>query len=348
MDASHRGGEPGFVQVENATRLVFPDYAGNNHFNTIGNLILDSRVGLLFVDFENGSLLQISGRAHIDWDSGALTRFPGVRRLVACEIEEVVELRSALPLRWSAPTEAVRTLRLVEKVCESEEVVSFVFAARDGGPLAEFDAGQHLPIEIELPGHTRPVARTYSISNGPGEGRYRISVKREPYGVVSNYLHDEAQVGAFVNTRAPAGEFKLEKSDRPVVLISAGVGVTPMLSMLQTLMASPLSRSVHFVHGARDGAHHVLAEEVRLLVGKHPCSQAHFAYSRPRAEDVLGTHYQSSGRINVDVITQLNPLLDADFYLCGPTKFMSDLQLGLLQRGVSENRLHAETFGPIA
>ena len=128
MDASHRGGDPGFVKVASDTRLLFPDYAGNNHFNTIGNLVLDPRVGLLFVDFSTGGMLQLSGRAEVAWEGVALERFPGARRLVYIDVEEIVELPMALPLRWSEAGSGVRSLRLVEKVPESEEITSFIFA----------------------------------------------------------------------------------------------------------------------------------------------------------------------------------------------------------------------------
>ena len=347
MDASHRGGEPGFVYVADGNHLVFPDYAGNNHFNTIGNLIVDPRAGLTFVDFERGSLLQLTGHTSIDWDSEAVARFPGARRLVSFQVEQVVELETALPLRWSAPSNTVRTLRLVDKVRESEEVVSFVFESRDGGPLAEFDAGQHLPIELDIPDHAVPIRRTYSLSSGSGSGHYRISVKREAFGVASRYLHDEVGVGEFVNAHLPAGDFTLSKSRRPVVLISAGIGLTPLVSMLHQLSANPTANPVWFLHGARDGGHHALADEVRTLVATNKLSQLHVAYTRPRAQDLLGSHYHSTGRLDAQLIEQLLPDLDADYYVCGPTRFMADIQLGLIQRGVSENCIHTETFGPV-
>ncbi len=347
MDASHRGGDPGFVHVDSDTRLVFPDYAGNNHYNTIGNLIMDPRAGLLFVDFERGSLLQLTGRASIDWDSQAVSRFPGARRLVDFTLDEVVELDSALPLRWSAATEFVRTLRLVAKIRESDDVTSFVFEARDGGPLAEFEAGQHLPIQLEVPGFEEPVRRTYSLSNGPGDGRYRISVKQEPRGVASRYLHDRVETGAFVDAHRPVGEFVLSKADRPTVLISAGIGVTPIVSMLHALTRGPLPSPVWFIHGARDGEHHPLSEEVRSLVAGHERAHAHVVYSRPRSEDVPGVDYDSTGRIDSELVAKLVPDLDAEFYLCGPTRFMADIQSALTASGARESRIHTETFGPV-
>ena len=141
MDASHRSGDRGFVQVVSDTRLAFPDYAGNNHFNTIGNLLRDPRAGFLFVDFATGSLLQLTGQAEIDWDSEAISSIPGSRRLVTFDIEEIVELPAAVPLRWDVDAESVRSLRLIEKTPASADVTSFVFEARDAGPLPEFEAG---------------------------------------------------------------------------------------------------------------------------------------------------------------------------------------------------------------
>jgi hypothetical protein len=347
MDASHRGGDPGFVHVQSATHLVIPDYAGNNHYNTLGNLIVDPRAGLLFVDFEQGSMLQLTGRTSIDWDSQAISRFPGARRLVNFELEQAVELRAALPLRWGPASEFVRTLRLIHKVRESDDVTSFVFEARDAAPLDAFQAGQHLPIHLEVPGHREPVRRTYSLSNGPDDGYYRISVKREPRGVASRYLHDCMETGAFVDTYRPAGEFVLAKDERPIVLISAGVGVTPMVSMLHSLTHDPLARPVWFIHGGRDGKHHPLCDEVRMLVAAHQHLHAHVAYSRPRPEDVPGIDFDSSGRIDSELIARLVPDLDAEFYLCGPTPFMAGIQSGLGALGVSESRIHTEIFGPV-
>lgn len=262
-------------------------------------------------------------------------------------LEEAVELKATLPLRWSAASEFVRSLRLVEKIRESGDVTSFVFAARDGGPLADFEAGQHLPIELDVLGHREPVRRTYSLSNGPGRGYYRISVKREPFGIASRHLHDRIETGAIIEAHRPSGEFVLPKVDRPVALISAGVGVTPMVSMLHGLTDGPMLSPVWFVHGARDGEHHSLSDEVRALVTNHEHAFAHVAYSRPRPEDVPGVDYDSTGRVDSELIARLMPGLDAEFYLCGPTRFLADIQTGLMASGVRAELIHAETFGPL-
>ena len=267
--------------------------------------------------------------------------------MVAFELDEAVEVEGALPLRWDAPTGSVRSLRVVEKLRESEDVTSFVFESRDGGPLPDFSAGQHLPLEIEIPGQSLVASRTYSLSNAPREGRYRITVKRNPQGLVSRHLHDRVDTGDILNARTPAGEFVLhETGDRPVVLVSAGVGLTPLVSMLHALVASGEERRVWFVHGARDGRHHPLADEVRRLAEAMPRVALHVAYSRPLPADEAGGRFDSRGRIDGALLESLVPGLEADFYLCGPAGFMAGVQDDLEARGVATERIHTESFGP--
>lgn len=343
MDASHRGGEPGFVRVLGEGELVFPDYAGNDHYNTIGNLVMDPRAGLLFVDFAHGGLLQLTGRVRIAWDSPELEHFPGARRLVYFELDEAVELDGALPLRWDAATGSVRSLRVIEKTRESDDVTSFVFGARDGGPLPDFAPGQHLPIQLDVPDQGR-IARTYSLSGPPGRGRYRISVKRHARGLASRFLHDCVDVGDILSARAPAGDFVLDLSSaRPIVLVSAGVGLTPLVSMLHQL-ARDDERPVWFVHGARDGRQHPLAAEVARLARGAAKVGVHIAYSRPGPGDEAGHHYHSAGRVDGSLLASLVPGLEADFYTCGPAGFMASLQDDLEGRGVPSDRIHSETF----
>lgn len=346
MDASHRGGAAGFVQVRGPRELVFPDYAGNNHFNTLGNLVMDPRGGLLFVDFERGDLLQLTGRARIDWDSPEIERTPGAHRLVHYEIAEWIYLEGALPLRWEAAAGSLRELELIDKRPESADVSSFVLAARDGGALPGFAAGQYLPIELEIPGQADPALRTYSLSGSPEGPLYRISVKREPQGLASRYLHDEFGVGQRLAAAAPRGSFTLDgASERSAVLLGAGVGVTPLVSMLHQLVAHRESRPAWFVYAARDGDHHPLRQEVEGLVAAAN-GHLHVAYSRPGPDDSLGQAYHSAGRIDGGLLERLLPDLDADFYVCGPRGFMAAIDAQLEERGVPPDRIRSESFGP--
>ena len=347
MDASHRGGEPGFVQVINDRQIQFPDFAGNNHFNTLGNIVVNPKVGFLFVDFPTGSLLQLTGRASIDWDSDAVSKIPGARRIVTVDIDEIRDRRFAVPLRWDERAEFVRSLRLIEKSPESEEITSFVFEARDGAPLPIFEAGQYLPIELSEPGIEGSISRTYSLSGAPGTDRYRISVKREPKGMASRYLHDHVDVGAIIDARHPTGEdLVLPPGHGPVALISAGVGITPMMSLLHALADENGEHPVWFIHGARNGAHHIMAEETRDLAQGRENVHLHFAYSRPDIEDEIGRDYDTRGRVKGRLVMDLVAAPDAHYLICGPTAFMADIQDALESNGVPPERIHTESFGP--
>lgn len=346
MDVSHRGGDRGFVQVNDDTTLTIPDYAGNNHFNTIGNLVLNPAAGCLFVDFQAGSLLQLTGAATIDWGSGEVAKFPGARRLIRFDIDEIVELPSAVALRWEHGAGSIRSLRLVEKITESADVVSFIFEARDGGPLAKFEPGQYLPIELALPGAGETARRTYSLSGSPNDPGYRISVKREPRGLASRFLHDILEPGDIIQSGAPAGEFSMPHDTRPLVLAGAGIGVTPLLSMLHAAAAENNGRPVWFIHGIRDGRHHPFADEVRQIVAGRPNLKSHIGYSRPRPEDMPGKTHGSHGRVDGALLAELAGDVDAHYVLCGPTGFMADIQSALKRRAVPSHRIHTETFGP--
>jgi len=347
MDVSHRGGDTGFVRVKDQRTLVFPDYAGNNHFNTIGNLVLDPRVGLLFVDFTQGHLLQLTGRARIDWNSPDVNEVPDAHRLVEITIEDVVALHNAVPIRWASKGVAARSLRVKRKTRESVDVMSVLLEAPDGGDLPEFEAGQHLPIQVTITGQEQRLDRTYSLSAAPNRKVWRLTVKREDKGRVSRYLHDVLKEGDVLNAHPPGGNFVLQPGDRPVVLLSTGVGLTPMTSMLGVLARPDERRTVWFVHGARDGAHHPLASEVRQASLGNPRVHTHVVYSRPRPGDLSGRDYDHIGRIDIGLLAAILPTLDADFYLCGPVSFMAAIQDRLVARGVPAGQIHRETFGSV-
>jgi ferredoxin-NADP reductase/predicted pyridoxine 5'-phosphate oxidase superfamily flavin-nucleotide-binding protein len=344
MDISHRGGERGFVEVLDDRTIRFPDFAGNRYYNTLGNILSDARTGFLFIDFASGSLLQVTGRASIDFDSEAVARVQGARQLVTLEVDEFVELTSVLRLRWQDEAGSARSLRLAERVRESADVTSFYFESRDGGPLKQFTAGQHLPIELNLSGGFGKVQRSYSLSGSPKEGRYRISVKRDPQGLVSRILHDVLEVGATIDAGTPAGTFGLPETNEPVVLVSAGIGVTPLLSMLHAIATEETGRQVWFVHGARDGTHHPFREEVRSLAAGRANIRLLTHYSRPLETDARGQDFDLEGRITAESLMALTGAASASYYLCGPAVFMGELRAGLAREGIPESRIFEESF----
>lgn len=343
-DASHRGGAPGFVHVVGDRHLRIPDYAGNNFFNTIGNIMSDPRVGLLFVDFETGGLLHLSGRATVEW-SPRDSHDPDAWRMIDVQIERVIERPGATALRWSRQDQGARKLRLARRVAETEGVTSFYLSPADGRPLDPFHAGQHLPVTVQIPGQAGQSTRSYSLSGAPDQaGQYRLSVKREEHGLVSRYLHDNLRVGQMIEARDPSGEFVIPEGGGPVVLASAGVGLTPMVAMLHELARG--QRPAWFVHGARNGRGHALRDEVSELVGHHAHLRQRLFYSRPEAGDLTGRGDVVSGRMTARDLVRLQPEAETRYMLCGPGRFLAALRDGLETLGVQPDHIHFETFGP--
>jgi nitric oxide dioxygenase len=241
------------------------------------------------------------------------------------------------------------------KIPESEIVASLYLIPQDGGELAEFKPGQYITVKINHPRSTT-APRNYSLSDRPGAGHFRISVKREagltagaPDGLVSNHLHDEVREGDVLYVGPPCGEFILDLEQtpaRPIVLISGGIGLTPLVSMLKSLVHRGVKTPVYFIHGARNSRVHALADEVRALAAEHDQIHTHFRYDSPLADDVRDRRCDSTGMIDVELLCELLPNNDAEFYICGPKPFMTGLYHGLKGWGVSEERIHLEFFGP--
>ena len=599
VDLSHRGGKPGFVIVAHESLLLFPDYAGNCMFTTLGNIEMDSRCGLLFVNYATGDTLQLTGEAEVLWGQEHSARFPGAERVVSFQIAEVVQIQEALPLTWrfraynpvfktmdtglvdsetpvphsvmllksvnvslpkkvahegkavatgifkepvagrimlrtlnlegdgqadrwghggafravyvysfenyeywadtlgrddftigqfgenfsvegmlddeicigdvfrigdalvevSQPripcyklalkfgiegfqnqflksgrvgfylrvleegevgagdeiilvkrepqcmtvetvskllffdqnnikatekalhipalshgwkgsfaerlikagkvtetTPGFRTMIVDRKVPESRTITSFYLKPEDGDPVSDFLPGQFLSFELNIPDHDKPVLRTYTISDAPGLDYYRVSIKREPpptehpevaAGLSSNYFHDQVEVGSRLRVGPPRGKFHLDLDcERSVVLLSSGVGLTPMISMMNAIVTAGSARSVWFIHGARNGDEHAMGTYVRRIAEKRDNVNIHICYSQPNENDIEGVEFDSQGRVNIDLLKQLLPFDNFDFYLCGPAPFMRSLYCGLLSVGLSEERIHYEFFGP--
>ncbi|NER79156.1 MAG: 2Fe-2S iron-sulfur cluster binding domain-containing protein [Leptolyngbya sp. SIO1D8] len=253
-----------------------------------------------------------------------------------------------------------RNFVVIRKVPESREITSFYLKPQDGQSIPGFVPGQFLTIQLDIPGQARPVIRTYSLSDyAEHPDYYRFSIKREgaprgqdvPPGIASNFMHDHIQEGAIIPAKPPAGKFVLDvSSDRPAVLISNGVGITPMISMAKAAIAQNPKRLVWFLHGARDGSFHAFQEAALAIAPNIPNFHVHYRYSRPRPEDDGG--YQDTGYVDIDLVKSLvAPALqqrsdsaDAEYFLCGSPSFMDSLRSGLAAWGVSENDVHFESF----
>ncbi len=257
----------------------------------------------------------------------------------------------------SAGWDGYRTFVIEAKEPESETVTSFFLVPKDGKQLPSYKPGQFLGFKLDLPGLDKPVLRTYTISDSPNEGtHYRLSIKREPPpkdhpemppGVTSNHFHDHLNVGGELQVRAPSGDFFLqEDGSGPVVLLSGGVGLTPMISMLNHLLETDSKRPVWFIHGVQNGAEHAFGPHVRGLAQSHANVNVHIVYREPGPDDEKDRDYDGSGFVTMELLQGLLPGPEGDFYLCGPPPFMKALFNGLLGWGAAEERVFYEFFGP--
>ncbi len=239
-----------------------------------------------------------------------------------------------------------RSLEVAGIAHESDSVISVRFQRPDGEPLPAAQPGQYLTLRIHPTKRASPLLRSYSMCGPPGAGWYRIAVKREPHGAASGYLHDRLAVGDQLEVAAPRGTFVLDDSAAPVLLISAGVGVTPVLAMLNALAERHSTRELWWLHGARDGDQHSFAVETRALLEQCPNTVVRVFYSDPGSEDAQGRDFDIVGRLTPTALLELEPPRDAQAYICGPTAFMNEISAGLASIGVEASQIHTEPFGP--
>jgi len=227
---------------------------------------------------------------------------------------------------------------------ESADVVSLSLRSPDGLPLPGALAGQYVVLRLRATAGGQPFYRSYSLSNGPSAEVYRISVKVEPKGIAGAYLRDHVHAGDRLDVSAPRGSFVLQPGDGPVVLLSAGIGATPVLSMLHALAAARSTRPVLWLHGARDGQHHPFAAEASGLVHELARGRRHVCYSLPGAGDRIGQDFDEVGHLSPPVFARVAVAREAEVYLCGPTRFMADMKQALVSLGVAPGRIHVEIF----
>jgi ferredoxin-NADP reductase len=252
-----------------------------------------------------------------------------------------------------------RMFRVERKVAEdtAQYVCSFYLIPEDGQPLPPFMPGQFLTFRLDVPaatGGTEQIVRCYSLSDAPRPDSYRISIKliqppegsHLPPGRSSAYFHDLVAVGSLLQVRAPAGHFYIDRSEAPVVLIAGGIGITPMLSMLDWILTEQPGREVWLFYGVRNSRELVMKAHLEALAAAHPNFHLQFYFSSPLLEDVEERDCQYQGRIDVNLLRRQLPLKPFHFYICGPTPMLESLVPALEDWGVPDARIHFEAFGP--
>jgi ferredoxin-NADP reductase/MOSC domain-containing protein YiiM/ferredoxin len=239
-----------------------------------------------------------------------------------------------------------RQLSVKDMSRESDSVISIRLEDPKGAPLPAAHPGQYLTLRVQPDKGQRSVLRNYSLSGPPDAGYYRIAVKRERRGVASGYLHTRLNVGDQLDIAAPRGTFILDPTDAPVLLVSAGIGATPVLAMLHALAEKHSDREIWCLHSARNSREHSFAAEAQALIASLPNARARVYYSGPGPNDVRGRDFDAAGRLTGSQLAELAPPDDAEAYLCGPASFMDEISAGLAAIGIDASRIHTEAFGP--
>lgn len=240
-----------------------------------------------------------------------------------------------------------RDFVVAEKQQESALITSFLLVPADGGTVVDFLPGQYLNLHLVSPKLTHNEYRQYSLCQAPNGQNYRIAVKREPNGVASNFMHDEVQVGDKLQVLPPSGDFFMEVSaETPVVLISGGVGQTPMRSMLDQLIKHKHTADIHWLHACEDGTQHAFQADIKSLREANHNLTTHVWYRTPGAQDQASEHYNTEGFMDLSELKDGITTANTHYYFCGPLPFMAMVKETLAGWGVSDDRLHYEVFGP--
>jgi uncharacterized protein len=272
-------------------------------------------------------------------------------RIKSIEIQSEFKVNQE-KLSWNG----FRKFRLVSKIKETKDITSFYLAPHDGNELPGFIPGQYLTFQLNIPGQVKPIIRCYSLSDSPYHpDRYRVSIKRVlaprgtsfPPGLGSNYFHDSINENDIVDVKAPSGHFYLDMTkSTPVVLLAGGVGITPMLSMLNAIIEIGSKRETWFFLGVRDKTEHVMREHLEIVARENENVNLRIFYSKPAETDVFNKDYHLKGRVNVENFKSILPSNNFDFYMCAPPPMVKDLRNDLAEWGVPKKNIHFEAFGP--
>jgi hypothetical protein len=357
------------VKIEDERTFLVPEFTGNFFFMTLGNLQVNPRAGVLFIDFDSGDLLTLTGTAEVVWGGDELKAFDGAERAWRFRIEAGWRLRDALPLRWAfremSPHSALtgtwaeadakrevqrlaqswRPYKITRVIDESSVIRSFHLAPADGHAVPPFLAGQHLPIRLKTVAGEE-LHRTYTISQAASDEGLRLSVKRE--GAASSHLHEHVHEGDVIEALGPRGQFTIDATlRRPAVLIGAGVGITPMVAFARHVVTEGFrhrrTRPLHLIQVARSEDLRAFGAELRTLEQRAKGAmklQVVLDEGQGAPEGAL------KGPLTLDLLKTLLPFDDHEFFLCGPPGFMQALYDGLRDLGVRDARIQAEAFGP--
>ena len=325
--------------LANIVQIVTTNSAQAAGWAIVGGLLL--QVGLMVVSSAQ--------RAHYEKQRGTLEQERLALEIKAARMKiQTVETEKAA---WNG----VRKFKVAKKVKEAEDTFSFYLQPHDGKPLPQFKPGQYLTFALTIPGQAKQVVRCYSLSDIGRTTHYRVTIKRclpppktaHPPGLGSSFFADSVNEGDIVDTKAPNGHFFLDmEKPRPVVLISGGIGVTPMVTMANALTEAGDTREIWFYFGARNSTDHMFKAYMEEIVQKNKNVHMHVCYSKPLPTDVKGRDYQHEGRVTVDLFKELLPSNNYDYFLCGPGPFMETITTDLTTWGVPDAWVHFEAFGP--
>lgn len=315
------------------------------------SLIQFAGAGVVVALFVQALVLVVGSirRARVDAD-----RRGADRDLLRLRVETVRARQAARPAGGS-PWEGFRKFEVRQKVRECDGVVSFDLAPHDRKPLLPFRPGQFLTFRLAIPGQGKPVIRCYSLSDSPDRESYRVSIKKvapprdlpdAPPGLASSFFHDRVEAGDILDVRAPAGKFCLDPTgSTAVVLIAGGIGITPLLSMLNAIVACGARRETWLFLGVRNQSEHPWKEPLERLARRHERFRLQVCYSNPGADDRPGRDFHHARRVGVDLLRQALPSNNYEFFLCGPPPMMAALRSDLKEWGVPGERVHSEAFG---
>lgn len=324
------GGAVELIAQKHASLLIKPE-----HYPIVGENLL-------------ASIREVLGEAATDDVINAWAEAYGfLADILIGREQQIYEENAGKPGGW----EGFKQFRVIRKEKESSNITSFYLTAADGAPLPAFKPGQYITVRAATPNDSTTM-RNYSLSDKPGQDWFRISVKREvppeadtPAGYVSNMLHDKIEVGDTIEIAPPCGEFFLdvsEKHERPLVLLAAGVGITPIISILQAALDAMPERQIIFIHASLNEEVQAFKKVVDTLTENHPNLRTHYRYSDPGAR----SGNASTGFVTADYLEQLLPGRDADYYFCGPQPFMISIYHDLMKWGIPASQVHFEFFGP--